>query len=129
MRLTILLPIKILLEETVDKVTAEAENGSFVLLPNHIDFVTAIVPGILSFESQKGERFVAVDRGILVKCGGEGFVSLRQAILGENLDSLQQTVNEEYRRLDDKEKQARSAEAQLEAGFIRGFIKSGGSQW
>lgn len=129
MKLTVLLPTKVLLEETVEKVAAEAENGAFVLLPNHIDFVAAIVPGILSFEFRQGERFVAVDEGVLVKCGDEVLVSVRQAILGENLDGLQQTVEEEYHRLDDKEKQARTAEARLEAGFIRGFIETGGTQW
>jgi len=52
MNLKILLPTEILLDEEVTKVSAEAENGSFTLLPNHIDFVTAIVPGILFFESE-----------------------------------------------------------------------------
>ena len=54
MRLRVLLPTEVLLEEEVTKVVAEAENGSFGLLPRHIDFVAALAPGILSFESTEG---------------------------------------------------------------------------
>ena len=49
MRLTVLLPTEILVDEEVVKVVAEAQNGSFCLLPRHIDFVAALVPGLLSF--------------------------------------------------------------------------------
>ncbi len=49
MKLKILLPTEIMLDEEVTKVTAEAGNGSFCLLPRHIDFVAALVPGLLSF--------------------------------------------------------------------------------
>ncbi len=49
MRLKVLLPTEVLVDEEVVKVTAEAENGSFCLLPRHIDFVAALVPSLLSF--------------------------------------------------------------------------------
>ena len=129
MNLKILLPTEILLDETVEKVSAEAENGSFVLLPNHIDFVAPLVPGILSFTSGGGgETFVAVDEGTLVKCGDEVLVSVRQGVRGTDLDSLEDTVEGEFRQLGDRERQARSAVAKLEAGFIRGFVETGGGQ-
>ena len=51
MRLKVLLPTKILIDEEVTKVVAEAEDGSFCILPRHIDFVSALVPGIFSFTS------------------------------------------------------------------------------
>ncbi len=67
MRLKVLLPTEVLVDQLVTKVIAEAENGSFCLLPRHIDFVAALAPGILSFEVESGqEGFVAVDQGILV---------------------------------------------------------------
>lgn len=129
MNLKILLPTEILLDQTVEKVSAEAENGSFVLLPNHIDFVAPLVPGILSFTAGGGgETFVAVDEGTLVKCGDEVLVSVRQGVRGTDLDSLEDTVEGEFRQLGDRERQARSAVAKLEAGFIRGFVETGGGQ-
>jgi F-type H+-transporting ATPase subunit epsilon len=45
----------------VTKIIAEAEHGVFCLLPQHIDFVAALVPAILSFEAETGEEvFVAI---------------------------------------------------------------------
>jgi F-type H+-transporting ATPase subunit epsilon len=121
MKLKILLPTQVLLAEDVEAVNAEAQNGAFGLLPQHIDFVTALVPCILSYMPSSGgdEVFVAIDEGILVKCGDETLVSVRNAVLGEGLDTLEQTVEEKYAQLNEKEKQSRSAIARLEAGFMR----------
>ncbi len=126
MKLKVLLPTNIFLEEEVTKVIAEAENGSFCLLPRHIDFVTALVPGILSFESAQGkEEFLAVDEGILVKCGLRILVSTRNASRGADLKVLQQTVEKEFQVLDDREKKTRSALAKLEANIVRQFVELG----
>jgi F-type H+-transporting ATPase subunit epsilon len=124
MKLKVLLPTEVLIYKEVTKVVAEAENGSFCLLPRHIDFVAALVPGLLSFESVKGEEeFLALDQGILIKCGPEVLVSTRDAVLGRDLGTLKQTVEESFRVLDDREKIARSAFAKLEANFIRRFME------
>lgn len=124
MKLKILLPTEILLDEEVIKVYAEAENGSFCLLPRHIDFATALVPGLLSFITGSGqETFLAVDEGILVKCGQEVLVSTNHAVRGTDLGDLKQTVEEKFRMLDEREKQTRYATAKLEANFVRRFIK------
>lgn len=56
MQLKVLLPTEIFLHEPVRKVVAEAPNGSFCLLPAHIDFVTALVPGLLSYETEEEEK-------------------------------------------------------------------------
>ncbi|WP_066379538.1 MULTISPECIES: F0F1 ATP synthase subunit epsilon [unclassified Anabaena] len=128
MNLKILLPTEVLLETEVQQIVAEAENGCFAMLPHHIDFVTALVPGVLSFKSAQGEEiFLAVDAGILVKCGAEVLVSTRNAVQGADLETLHQTVEAQFKNLDEREKQARAATAKLEAGFIRGFVEMGGS--
>jgi len=46
MNLKIMLPAEIFLSEEVTKVVAEAENGFFCLLPQHVDFTAALVPGV-----------------------------------------------------------------------------------
>jgi F-type H+-transporting ATPase subunit epsilon len=124
MNLKVLLPAEVLVQEDVAKVTAEAHNGSFCLLPKHVDFVAALVPGILSFETAGGrEAFVAVDEGILVKCGEEVMVSTRNAMRGPDLGQLRRTVEERFKVLDDREKTARSAMVKIEAGFVRRFLE------
>lgn len=124
MRLKVLLPTQVLLDEAVSKVTAEAQNGSFCLLPAHIDFVAALVPGLLSFGTKEGkEVFLAVDEGVLVKQGQNVSISTRNAVRGEDLGRLRKTVEEEFKVLDDREKTARSAMAKIEANFVRRFLE------
>lgn len=124
MKLKVLIPARVLLEEAVAKVTAEGANGSFTLLPHHIDFVTALVPGILAFDPLDGsEQFVAIDQGVLVKCGDEVHLSTRNAVRGPDLEQLRATVREHYEVHDDRERLARSAAARLEAGLVRRFME------
>lgn len=124
MRLRVLLPTEVLVDEEVNKVVAEAQNGSFCLLPAHIDFVSALVPGLLSFEGPEGgEVFLAVDEGVLVKKGQDVTVSTRNAVRGPDLGQLRETVEEQFKVLDDREKTARSAMVKIEAGFVRRFLE------
>ncbi|WP_152053119.1 F0F1 ATP synthase subunit epsilon [Tautonia marina] len=124
MILRVLLPERVLINEKVTKVKAEAANGAFTLLPKHVDFVAALVPGILSFASEEeGERFMAIDQGVLVKCGDEVLLSTRNAVIGPGLEDLKRTVREQYELVDDRERHARSASARLEAGLVRRFME------
>ena len=126
MKLKILIPTEVLLEREVTKVIAEAENGHFCLLPHHVDFVAALVPGILTYATAtEQELFVAVDHGILVKCAQEVFVSTLNAVEGNSLETLKQTVTEQFQVLDEKEKLTRSAVAQFEASMMRHFKELG----
>jgi len=120
MNLRVILPTEIVVEEAVQKVGLEAYNGRHVLLEKHVDFVTLLVPGFLSFEKLDGsEEFVAVDQGVLVKTGNKVEVSVRHAVRGGSLGDLRDKVQEEYRDLDEKERTAQSEIAKLEAGFVR----------
>jgi F-type H+-transporting ATPase subunit epsilon len=112
------------MDQQVTKVTAEAEHGSFCLLPRHVDFVAALVPGLLAFEDDAGqERFAAVDEGVLVKRGEEVLVSTRQAILGGELGQLRRVVSEQLAVLDDRARAAQSAAAKLEASFLHNYLR------
>jgi F-type H+-transporting ATPase subunit epsilon len=124
MRLKVMLPTAVFVDKEVTKVTAEAENGSFTLLPLHIDFVAALVPGLLSYESSEGgEEFLAVDQGILVKCGPDVLVSTRNAVRGPDLGTLKKTIDEQFRILDDRQRMVRTAMARLESDIVRRFLE------
>jgi F-type H+-transporting ATPase subunit epsilon len=123
MRLKVLLPSHVLIDQEVTKIVAEAENGSFCLLPRHVDFSAALVPGLFSFTSLEGvEEFLAVDEGVLIKCGLEVLVSTRNAVRGPDLGHLQETIERSFQHLDGQEEAARGAFAKLEANFIRRFM-------
>lgn len=123
MRLKILLPTEVFLDQHVTKITAEATNGSFGLLPRHIDFVTALVPGLLIFHTDQGvEEVLAVDEGILVKRGPEVLVSTRRAVRGPELGRLKRMIDEQFKAIDERDRKARSAAAKLEADLVRRFM-------
>ncbi len=122
MRLRVLLPTEVLADVNVSKVIAQADNGEFCLLPRHIDFVAALVPGVLSFYAANGEEsFAAVDNGVLVKCGRDVSVSTLNGARGANLSELQTLVEQRFLKLDEQERKARTALGRLEAGTLRGF--------
>jgi F-type H+-transporting ATPase subunit epsilon len=124
LKLTILTPTEVLFEQEVSKVTAEAQDGSFGLLPHHIDFVAPLVAGILSSESDDGqEQFFAVNEGVLVKCGPDVFVSTFQAMRGPNLGDLRRAMRESFEVSSDRERRARSALAHLQADLVRRYLE------
>jgi F-type H+-transporting ATPase subunit epsilon len=122
--LKLLLPTRILVDEDVSKVIAEAHNGSFCLLPRHVDFVAALTPGILQFTTEQREtRYYAIDRGTLVKCGKDVLLSTMNAVAGTDLGTLKRQVEEQFLTLDEQERMARTALARLEAGTLRRFTE------
>jgi F-type H+-transporting ATPase subunit epsilon len=126
MKLKVLLPNQILVDQSVTKIIAEGVNGSFCLLPRHIDLVTALVPGVLSFTLTSGkERFMAIDEGILIKCQQEVLVSTLNAVKSDDLETLKQAIENQFYILDEQEKATRSALTKFEANIIRHFQEMG----
>jgi alternate F1F0 ATPase F1 subunit epsilon len=65
----VLLPFQIFAEKTgVSRIVAETREGPFGLLPQRLDCVAALAPGILIYASETdGEVFVTVDEAVLVR--------------------------------------------------------------
>jgi F-type H+-transporting ATPase subunit epsilon len=125
MMLRVFVPSQVFEVAEVDEVVAEGPQGSFALLPRHIDVASALVPGILIWITPEGEeRFLAVDEGVLVKQGDEVFVSVRAAARGE-LGELREAVVRMTQDIDEKDRAAQSAVARLEASFVRRFLELG----
>lgn len=122
MKFKIILPDELLLEEDVSSITVETVHGYITMKPAHIDYLAAVVPGVLSyFDHDQKEKYLAVDQGILVKKGKLVSISLKNAIKGKDLNSLKETVEKEFKKLLESEKKARTALEKLEAKFIKGF--------
>jgi F-type H+-transporting ATPase subunit epsilon len=120
MRLKLLTPTHVVVDDEATRILAEAKNGWFCLLPRHVDFVAALTSGVLIYTSPPGfEHLLAVDEGTLVKCGGEVLVSVRNAVRGTSLDRLKDVVEQEFRTRSEQEREAHSALARLEAGALR----------
>lgn len=125
MNLKILLPFKIFAEKAdVSRIVAETREGAFGLLPQRLDCVAALVPGILIFETEmEGEIYVAVDEGVLVKTGPDVLVSVRRALAGTDLSQLRDAVEQEFLTLDEHEQSVRSVLAKMESNFIRRMVE------
>lgn len=62
-RLRIVTPSRLVLDEAVDEVTAPGELGEFGVLPNHIAFLSTLVPGELSFKQGATKVTLAISGG------------------------------------------------------------------
>lgn len=117
--LTIHLPSACFLKTRARKVNGEGLAGQFCLKPRHIDYVTALVPGILSYEDENGHlSFLAVDSGTLVKQGPRVMIASRRAVAGD-LGQLAMEVESMRDSGEELERQYRAVTAKLEAGFLR----------
>jgi F-type H+-transporting ATPase subunit epsilon len=123
MNLKILLPFQVFDEKTgVSRIVAETREGSFGLLPQRLDCVAVLVPGILTYETEAGDEiFVAVDEGVLVKTGAEVLVSVRRALGEKDLGQLRTAVEKEFLAIDEQEQSVRTVMAKLESGFLHRF--------
>ena len=121
MNLKILLPYQIFADKKeVKRIVAETGQGSFGILPQRLDCAAALVPGILTYETElEGEVFIAIDEGILVKTGSDVLISVRNAVGGVSLGQLHNAVQQEFMNISESEKKVRSVMAKLEIGFIR----------
>jgi len=121
MTLKILLPFDVYAEKSdVIRIVAETPQGSYGLLPNRLDCVAALAPGIFTYETEAdGEVFIAVDEGVMVKTGSDVLVSVRRAMEGANLGQLRAEVEKEFLVLDEREKNVRLVSARMEDDLIR----------
>jgi F-type H+-transporting ATPase subunit epsilon len=62
-RLRLVTPSRLLLDEEVDEVTAPGVLGEFGVLPNHIAFLTLLAPGELSYKQGATRTRLAIGGG------------------------------------------------------------------
>ncbi|SMX48840.1 ATPase [Maliponia aquimaris] len=116
------LPSKVLFDGPATRLRGEAADGGFCLLPNHVDFVTALVPSVLLITEAGGrERVFGIDEGLLVKKGHKVEVAIRRGVESDGLDALRETVGSSFAGLEDEERVARAALSRLEADMVRRF--------
>jgi len=125
MTLKILLPYKIFAVKTgVTRIVAETSSGSFGVLPQRLDCVAVLEPGILTYESDAdGEAFIAVDTGVLVKTGDNVMVSVRNASGGVSLELLHDAVEREFGEHDEEEEKNRAVLKEMEGSFINQLMR------
>jgi F-type H+-transporting ATPase subunit epsilon len=107
----------------VKSIIVETSAGSYGLLPHRLDCVAALVPGILTYTTDSGPHYLAVDQGVMVKAGMQVLVSVRNAIGGADLGKLHESVEKDFKELDETQRNVRTVTARLESSFIYGIEK------
>ena len=115
-------PTEILLDTPIDKIDVEALDGFFTLLPRHIDFVTALKSGILTYTTNGKKRYIACNHGVLVKKADTVRVSTALAILNDDLDSLKKTIAITFKNMEQERKELNLSMARLELSLAKGLI-------
>lgn len=126
MRLRIITPLSVVVDEDdVRAVTAEDATGSFGILPRHADFVTSLTISVVSWASGDGGRhYCAVRRGLLsVDGGGEVAIATREAVPGDDLVHLGETVLARFRADVEIERTEHTETARLQLNAIRQIMR------
>jgi F-type H+-transporting ATPase subunit epsilon len=123
MRIRIILPSKVILDKEADKITAPGAEGSFQILPRHIDFVSSLKSGILTVFSEGEVLYYAINQGILVKQAEVVSVSCLQAVKGPSLENLASIVADTFKELHERERKTNEILLKLETDMLRLFIE------
>lgn len=120
MRLSILLPNKVLYDGQVSSVSFETVQGQYTLLPGHIDFTASLTPGIGEFiEDESGTKAAAVNGGTIVKKGDRISIATPQAAIGDHIKHLEDILARQFEDTRDRKKRIRGAMARIEADFVK----------
>lgn len=126
MRLRIVTPLSVVIDEDgVLAVRAEDATGSFGILPRHVDFLTSLTISVVSWESSnKTRRYCAVRRGVLsVGDGNDIFVATREAVPGDDLATLDETVLARFRADIETERTEHVESTRLHLNAIRQIMR------
>jgi len=113
-----------LLDEDVDEVTAPGELGEFGVLPNHIAFLTTLVPGELSYKQGSSKKTLAVGGGYAEVLDNVMTVLAPAAEFADEIDSARaQRAKERAEKLiaglNREEKDWEMAETALKRALVR----------
>jgi len=126
MRLLITTPTAVVIDDPdVIALRAEDESGSFGILKNHADFLTALTISVIAWKRADGtRRYCAVRRGVLrVSTGNEIAIATREAIPGDDLDQLETVVIAQFHAALDEARAARTDSLQLHMKAIRQIVR------
>ena len=120
--LEVVTPVEMVIDSHASKVSAEAANGAFTLLPRHVDFVASLVPGLLTYVADDEEYLLAIDAGLLVKRGPSIRIATGAAIAGDSVLDLQRSLRASFDEMVESEQKTRSVLQHLETDAVRRLI-------
>lgn len=123
MRLQIVTPLSVVVDAEIDSLRAEDTSGSFGIMAGHAPFLTALVTSIVSWRSGGQEQYCAVRGGTLRVDRKTGIaIATREAVLGDDLATLDAEVLARFRAELDAERVENVESMRLQLDVIRRMI-------
>jgi ATP synthase F1 beta subunit len=123
MRLRIVTPLSVVVDEDADSLRAEDASGSFGIRPGHAPFLTALAISILSWKTAGRERFCALRGGVLTVTGGSTVaIATREAVASDDLATLDAQVLARFQSEADEERVEHVETMRLQLHAIRRMI-------
>jgi F-type H+-transporting ATPase subunit epsilon len=126
MRLRIITPLAVVVDEDgVLGLRAEDSSGGFGILPRHADFLTSLAISVVGWKSGDGTRhYCAVRHGVLsVSQGQDISIATREAVIGDDLVTLDQTVLAGFRADIEAERTEHVESTRLQLNAIRQIMR------
>ena len=130
MRLRITTPLSVVVDEDgILALRAEDATGSFGILPRHADFLTSLAVSIVSWRSEnETQHYCAVRGGVLsVNAGRDIAIATREAVTGDDIATLDQTILGRFRVDIETERTERVESTRLQLNAIRQIVSHLGS--
>ena len=125
MRLRIVTPLAVVIDANgVRSLRAEDSSGSFGVLPRFADFLTSLTISVVTWRGADGaSHYCAVRRGLLSVTGGQEIaIATREAVAGDDLVTLDQTVLARFRDDVEAERAERVGDIRLQLNAIRQIV-------
>lgn len=123
MRLRIITPLAVVVDEHIESLRAEDASGSFGILKGHAPFLTALEISIVSWCTKETERFCAL-RGGLMTIGDASTIDIatREAVTGDDLATLDSEVLAKFHADADDERSEHVETMRLQFNAIRHMV-------
>ena len=123
-KLRVVTPSRLMFDEEVDEVTAIGELGEFGVLPNHISFLSTLVPSEMSYKQGANRRALAVSGGYAEVLENVMTVLAPAAEFGSEIDTARaqrakERAEKQITELSREEKDFDLAEAALQRALAR----------
>lgn len=123
-KLRVVTPSRLLLDEEVDEATAIGDLGEFGVLPNHISFLSTLVPGEMSYKQGATRRLLAVSGGYAEVLDNVMTVLASAAEFGSEIDTVRaqrakDQAEKQMVELNYEAKEYALAEAALRRALVR----------
>lgn len=123
MRLRIVTPLSVVVDDEVESLRAEDASGSFGILKGHAPFLTALEISIVSWRKDGVETFCALRGGAMTVTKGTAInIASREAVVGTDVASLDTEVLARFQAEAEAERVEHTEAFQLQINAIRRMI-------